>query len=90
MLLILVIDSTLMLNMPKVITFMNLYVGISRFVGFSSKTRGQGFSVLMNSLQRVAALQGELVQVLPITARSELAPSSLSELISAEKCDFVE
>jgi hypothetical protein len=59
--------------MPKVITFVNWYVGILRFVGFSPKTRGQGFPVLMNSLQRVTARQGELVQVRPVTARSELA-----------------
>jgi hypothetical protein len=44
--------------MLKVITFMLWYVEISRFEGFSSKTRTQGVPVLMNSLWRV---EGELV-----------------------------
>jgi hypothetical protein len=31
--------------MPKVITFMNWYVGISRFEGFSTKNPKTGFAV---------------------------------------------
>jgi hypothetical protein len=73
--------------MSKVITFMNWYVEISRFEGCSSKTRKQGLPVMLSRPERV---QGKLDLALSGFARSELARSSLSELISAEKCNFVE